>query len=74
MRLVDGDRLAGLLLVGGGEGGVDVLVEFARHIIGDVEQRGVGAGGNGADECDGCGKAGIGENTGEGGHDTFLNV
>ena len=41
MRLPDVHRLAGLGLIFGGELLVDALVEFARRIIGDVEQ-GVG--------------------------------
>ena len=40
MRLVDGDRLAGLGLPGGGEGGIDRPVQLPRGIIGDVEQCG----------------------------------
>ena len=42
VRLVDRDVLAGLLLPVGDEGRVDVLVELARDVVGDVEQRGVG--------------------------------
>jgi hypothetical protein len=38
MRLLDGDVLTGFLLVVGDEGGVELLVEFARRIIGDVQQ------------------------------------
>ena len=38
MGLVDLHVLAGGLLVGGHEGGVDVLVKLARHVIGDIEQ------------------------------------
>ena len=42
MRLLDGDGLAGVGLPLGGEGVVEVLVEFAGRVIGDIEQRGVG--------------------------------
>ncbi len=43
VRVLDRHRLAGLRLPVGGEGGVDRLIEFARRIVGDVEQRDVGA-------------------------------
>ena len=42
MRLLDGHRLAGLGLPLRGEGGVELLVEFARRIVGDVEEGRVG--------------------------------
>jgi hypothetical protein len=42
MRLLDLDALAGFLLIGGGESFVEVDIEFARRIVGDVEQRHVG--------------------------------
>ena len=42
MRLLDGDGLARLGLPVGGEGLVELLVELAGRIIGDVEQRLVG--------------------------------
>jgi hypothetical protein len=44
MRLLDGDRLAGLGLPVRGEGFVVGLVELPRRIVGDVEQRRVGVG------------------------------
>jgi hypothetical protein len=43
VRLVHHHGLAGLLL-GLDEGGVDVLVELARDVVGHVEQRGLGRG------------------------------
>ena len=39
VRLLDRDVLAGLRLPVLGEGGVEVLVELARRVVGDVEQR-----------------------------------
>ena len=42
VRLVDRDVLAGLLLPVLGEGRVVVLIELARRIVGDVEQRRLG--------------------------------
>ena len=42
MRLLDLDALAGFLLIGGGERLVEIHIEFARRIIGHVEQRHVG--------------------------------
>ena len=41
VRGLDGDRLAGLGLPVGGEGLIDRLVEFARRIVGDVQQGGL---------------------------------
>ena len=46
VRLLDGDGLAGLLLPVGGEDVVVVLVELAGGIVGDVEDGGVGEGGD----------------------------
>ncbi len=48
--LLDGDVIAGLGLPVLGEGGVEVLVQLARRVVGDVEQAdvgGVGAGDEG---------------------------
>ena len=42
MRLLDGHGLAGVGLPLGGESGVEILVELAGRVIGDVEERGVG--------------------------------
>ena len=39
VRLVDGDVVAGLRLPVLGEGRVEVLVELARRVVGDVQQR-----------------------------------
>ena len=44
VRLIDGDRLARPGLPVGCEGGVELLVELARRIIGHVEQGAVGEG------------------------------
>ena len=38
MRLLDGDFITGLLLPVLGEGSVEFLVEFARWVIGNVEE------------------------------------
>ena len=43
MRLVDADGLAAVGLVLGGEGLVELGVELARRIVGDIEQRNVRA-------------------------------
>lgn len=40
MRLIDGDVGAGVGLVFGVKGLVDVRIEFARHVIGDIEDVG----------------------------------
>ena len=54
VRLLDGDVLAGLRLPVLGEGRVEVLIELARRIVGDVEQRRVGVGGrDGQRQADG---------------------
>ena len=47
VRLADRDLLAGLRLPMLGEGRVECLVELARRVVGNVEQRDVGAGGAG---------------------------
>src|SRR6185312_15812326 len=59
VRLVDGDRVAGLLLPVLGEGFVEVDVQLAGRIIRDVEQRDVPGGGlaraadeDGGGECE----------------------
>ena len=46
VRLLDGDGLAGLLLPVGGEDLVVGFVELAGRIVGDVEDGGVGEGGD----------------------------
>ena len=51
--LLDGDRLAGLLLPVGGEGVVVGFVELAGRIVGDVEDGGVGEGGDREDRAEG---------------------
>src|SRR5439155_7414424 len=60
MRLVDGDRLARLLLVARDERGVDRLVQLARRVVGDIQQRRVlrPRGGRGADGRDQGGEDG----------------
>ena len=50
MRLVDGDALPGLALPVGDEGAVDVAVQFACRIVGDIQQRRFG--GRGATDGD----------------------
>ena len=42
MRLLDLDALAGFLLIGGGERLVEIGIEFARRIVGHVEQGDIG--------------------------------
>ena len=42
MRLLDLDALAGFLLIGGRERLVEFRIEFARRIVGHVEQRNIG--------------------------------
>jgi hypothetical protein len=54
VRLVHLDVLAGGLLVMRHEGGVQVLVELARHVVGHVEQRGLGRGCGGGGKRDGA--------------------
>ena len=44
MRLVNLDVFAGGLFVLGHEGGVQVFVKLARHVIRHVQQSGLGAG------------------------------
>ena len=44
VRHADGDALAGLGGPVGGEGFVELFVEFAGRVVGDVEDRGVGVG------------------------------
>ena len=48
MRLLDLDALAGLLLIGRRERLVEIRIEFARRIVGHVEQRDIGG------ECRTC--------------------
>ena len=60
VRLVDGDRLAGLGLPLGGESGIDVLIELARDVIGDVQDCRLREHDNGHQEQEGrgdCAKA-----------------
>jgi hypothetical protein len=38
MRLFDDERLAGFLFPFFGERGVELLIEFARRVVGDIEQ------------------------------------
>ena len=54
MRLLDGDVVTGLRLPVGGEGLVEVDVELARRVVGDVEEfDGLGVGSGGKREGDG---------------------
>ena len=43
MRLADGDALPGLVPPGGDEGAVDVAVQLACRIVGNIQQRGSAA-------------------------------
>ena len=56
MRLLDGHSLAGLGLPLGGEGGVELLVELAGRVIGDVEDGRVGECESEDSELNGAGK------------------
>ena len=44
MRGLDGDRLPGLRLPVRGEGFFELAIQFARRIVGDIEQRRIGKG------------------------------
>ena len=50
VRLLDDDGVAGFFLVVGDEDRVDLLVQFARHVVGHVEQFDVGGAGGAGDE------------------------
>src|SRR5690606_40435000 len=50
VRHADRDILPGTLLPVAGEGRIHLAVEFARRIVGDIEQRDIGGGGTGQGE------------------------